>query len=250
VVIVLVVVALLAPALTHWKPVVDQRPLTGVTFPRRAPVSSAAPTTPTTPPASPAPALTAGPPSLQGFSLGPVGAFGTGLGGAPTTSPAPLPPLTAPAQTSVPVAAKCQAAQLNAATTQLLTELDASLKVLPTATIETALGLATGCNNANPALLAVGALSELGDDLTIGFGEIPGASALKLPTIKPLELPAALLPLLASLKPVFSPICAAINSATNIVILIAPHYPQVIDGASALALFQAAVTCGELTGAS
>ena len=48
---------------------------------------------------------------------------------------------------------------------------------------------------------------------------------------------------------VFAPICADVNTATNIVLLIAPHYPQVIDGATALALFQSAVTCAELTGA-
>ena len=39
----------------------------------------------------------------------------------------------------------------------------------------------------------------------------------------------------------------ASTQLTNIVVLIAPHYPQVIDGASALALFQAAVKSGRLT---
>ncbi len=240
VLIAVVVVALLAPSLTHWKPVAALKPLSGVTFQHPVPVTAApVPAAPPTPAAAPLTSSTA----LNGFSLGPVAPFPTG-----TISTPPL--LTAPpTSSSLPPAVTCAAAALNAETAKLLTELDASLKVLPTSTIETTLGLATGCNTANPALVAVGALSELGDDLTIAFGEIPGASALKFPTVKPIELPAALLPLLSSLEPVFSSICADINTATDAVILIAPHYPQVVDGASALALFQAAVTCEELTGA-
>jgi hypothetical protein len=164
------------------------------------------------------------------------------------TGPLTAPPLTAPAQT-VSAGASCAAASLNKGVTAQLTQLNAMLKILPTATIETALGLATGCNAANPALLAVGALSELGDDLSTAFNEVPGAAGLKLPAVPALLVPKALLPLLGSLKPVFAPICADVNSATNIVLLIAPHYPQIIDGATALALFQSAVTCAELTGA-
>jgi hypothetical protein len=244
-VIVVAVLALLVPGLTHWKPVAATKPLSGVRFTAHPP----APSSPA--PSAAAPAVT---PSLAPPTLGSLSVPNAGLGLPPVPStpllsgPLTSPPLTAPVQTVSP-GATCAAASLNKAVTAQLTQLNAMLKILPTATIETALGLATGCNTANPALLAVGALSELGDDLSTAFNQVPGAAGLKLPAVPALLVPKALLPLLGSLKPVFAPICADVNTATNIVLLIAPHYPQVIDGATALALFQSAVTCAELTGA-
>jgi hypothetical protein len=159
--VVVVVVALLAPTLAHWKAVAAQKPLSGVAFSHRPPVANPAPSAPstTTPPSVPVVGTELSP-GLSGFSLGPpVSLPGTGLGDTSSPNPTPLPPLTAPTQTALPTPVTCQAAALNAATTKLLDQLNASLKVLPTGTLETALGLATGCNTANPALLAVGALT-------------------------------------------------------------------------------------------
>jgi hypothetical protein len=252
-IIVLVLVALLAPTLTHWKPVALLKPLTGETFAHHA----TAPSSPSTPPSSSPSAalaapLTGGLPPISGTGslssglLGSLPSTGSNLGLGGTLV---VPPVTAPPQTVSP-GPSCTAAALNATVTSELTQLNSLLKVLPTASLETAIGLATGCNDVNPALFAVGALTELGDDLSTAVDAIPGAAALTFPTIHAIELPASVVPILAALKPVFAPICGDINSASDVILLIAPHYPQVIDGATALALFQSAVTCAQLTGAS
>ncbi len=246
-VIVLVGAALLLPSLTKWRPAASLRPLSGVTFARRPAPPAPTSTGPTTTTTALAPTGTAAP------ALAPVPSLPATSPSAPAGTPASvltIPPLSASGSTSgVTSEPTCKAAALDAEATRTLDELNASLKVLPTSTMETVLGLVTGCNDANPALLAVGALSEFGDDLSILFDEVPGARSLKLPSVHALTLPSDVLPVLGALKPVFGPVCAEINSASDIVILIAPHYPQVIDGAASVALFQAAATCGELTGA-
>ncbi|HUC04712.1 MAG TPA: hypothetical protein VL961_04885 [Acidimicrobiales bacterium] len=248
--IVVLAAALLLPSLAKWKPAASLRPLTGVTFPHRpapSPPDAAGSTTTST---TVLPAVGGSVPPLAAGLIGvpPAGLTGPAPEPAPSTLGAPLPGAP-PTSATAPAEPTCKAAPLDARTTTLLNELNASLKILPTNTMETVLGLVTGCNDANPALLAVGALSEVGDDLTILFNEIPGASSLKLPSVHAVRVPADVLPLLAALEPVFAPLCGEVNSASDIVILIAPHYPQVIDGAASVALFQAAATCGELTGA-
>ena len=115
--------------------------------------------------------------------------------------------------------------------------------VIPSATLVSALALATGCSQTDPVVLVLATLIEVGEglpDLGLGF--------LEFPVLPFLEVPDPLVVLAQPLRPLLDPVCGTVGTVGLLFSQVGPAYPYPLDATFAVSLFYAATTCGQIQG--
>ena len=177
---------------------------------------------------------------------------GIGLPSAPTIGPpapsAGPPPFTAPGPTDPldpdepPPAVPCDAQPLIDSVRDAVTSLDSLTGgSLPDGTVVSALAVATGCSNTDPAILLLAALIEIGQglpDLGLGF--------LELPVLPFLEIPRPVIDLVQPARDVLDPICNTVATLAVITSQVGPSYQPPFNALFSVSMFYALATCGQL----
>ena len=221
--IVLVVVLLLVSSLTRWTPIEEL-----------AARSSNRPS-PAAPPVPPGDGPTLTVPTI---ALSPL----------PPLAPLPVPsPLAPPRGTShEPDAAAeeppCGNAAVVASARDLIGQLDALVGgVAPSGTLVSVIVLATGCSQADPTVLLLAALIEVGDELPS-----LGLETLELPVLPFVELPVPVVDVLQPFRAALDGICGTVSVLGIITSQVGPHYPAPLNAVFAVSLFYATATCGQI----
>lgn len=155
-------------------------------------------------------------------------------------NPAPVTSLPTPSpKPTTPPAGPCAAAPVLAAGTDLLTAVNAIAGGrLPDRDVEAALGVVTGCDPADPAVIAVG--------LLIGIGEALPDPGVDPPVLPYVELPS---PLVAALQPAreqVDTVCGVVGTGQTVASLFVSAYPRPVSPLVTQVLFQALALCGQL----
>lgn len=177
--------------------------------------------------------------------LSPFSPRDDGAGAPPVTSPpsspitSPFTPVEPPAE---PAPRECAAAGLTTPVGDVARAVDALAGgVVPDGTIVSALALATGCSEADPVILLLAALIEVGQsmpDLDLGF--------IELPVLPFLEIPAPVVELVQPIRPVLDPVCNTVAVVNLITSQAGPSYQAPFDAVFSVSLFYALATCGQI----
>ncbi len=130
-------------------------------------------------------------------------------------------------------------------TVQTVAPVLAALKatgVVPSDSLLNLIGVVTGCNPTAPAVVAIGAIAELGSGIPDPGVEIP---RIPVPFV---ELPQGVIDALQPLRPLTDPICAAFGSVVTVILYGFATYPLAIDGVMLTVVQQVLLACGQLRG--
>ena len=162
---------------------------------------------------------------------------------APVDSPLPLPfpqPTPAPTTPPRPPAAACTAQPAMDAARLVLTTLNGPLGGrLPDKDVMGALGLVTGCDPADPAVIAVGLLIGVGNSLPD-----PGLPAP--PALPFIEIPAPVVQALQPARAEIDTVCGLVGTGQTVASLFVWSYPTPIPQLTTQVLFQALAACGQV----
>lgn len=110
---------------------------------------------------------------------------------------------------------------------------------LPAKDLELALGVITGCNAADPAVVVVG--------LLIGIGHTLPDPGIKNPVVLPyVEIPPAVVAALQPARPAIDQACGLIGTGQAVESLFISAYPQPVPQLTTQALFTALSVCGQV----
>lgn len=147
----------------------------------------------------------------------------------PTTSPSPRP-------TEDP----CQLAVVNDTALQALkTVAEASGGKVPTSDLAAAVGIVTGCDPADPAVVLVG--------LLIGIGRALPDPGLPNPVVLPfVTIPAPVVAALQPARPAIDAACGLVGTGQTVASLFISAYPQPVPQVTSQVLFTALSVCGQV----
>lgn len=155
--------------------------------------------------------------------------------------PAPLVPSASPAPTTSPgPPAACTAQPALDAVEGVLTTVNGPAGgQLPQDDVMAALGLVTGCDPADPAVIAVG--------LLIGAGQALPDPGLPPPPVLPfVAVPPAVVTALQPLRPAVDEACGLVGTGSTVAALFVWAYPTPVPELTSQALFQALAACGQV----
>ena len=123
--------------------------------------------------------------------------------------------------------------------TGLVTTLDGLAGgALPEKDLLAAIGVVTGCDPADPAVIAVG--------LLIGIGKTLPDPGIDAPVIPVVEIPGAVVSALQPARPVIDEVCGLVGTGSTVTSLFISAYPRPVAPLVTQALFQALSVCGQV----
>jgi hypothetical protein len=150
----------------------------------------------------------------------------------PTAAPRPTPK---PSPTPSP----CAEAGALATTAQLLATVNGPAGGrIPDKDVNAALGLVTGCDPANPAVVAIG--------LLIGIGHTLPDPGVDPPAVPPVVLPSAVVAALQPARPAIDAACGLVGTGSTVSSLFISAYPRPVSPLVVQVLFQSLSLCGQL----
>jgi hypothetical protein len=165
--------------------------------------------------------------------------------GLPLPAPSPEPtfdflPAPTPSASPSPPAAACTAQPAMDAAQLLLTTLNGPAGGrLPDKDVMGALGLVTGCDPADPAVIAVG--------LLIGLGHALPDPGLPAPPAAPfVEIPAAVVQALQPARAEIDTVCGLVGTGQTVASLFVWAYPTPVPQLTTQVLFEALGACGQV----
>lgn len=207
-------------------------------------------------PLTPVPAATPGPSGVVAVPPGVPLPPGGPTEPAPAPAPAPFPtsdssPIGAPpdphstAPTPIPTAtpSTCTVLGTQGGYDQAIAALDqvnqTSGGVLPAKDVELAIGLLTGCNAADPAVVVVG--------LLIGIGHTLPNPGLPQPVLLPYPvIPQSVVAAVQPARPAIDEACGLIGTGQTVEALFISAYPQPVPQLTTQVLFTALSVCGQV----
>ena len=165
----------------------------------------------------------------------------------PVVEPAPVPtydepvsPLPLPRPTPSPAPAPCTAQPAMDAASFVLTTLNGPAGGrLPAKDVMGALGLVTGCDPADPAVIAVG--------LLIGLGHaVPDPGLPAPPAVPFVEIPPAVVQALQPARAEIDAVCGLVGTGQTVASLFIWSYPTPIPQLTTQVLFEALAACGQV----
>ena len=155
--------------------------------------------------------------------------------------PAPAQPTPSPSPTSTP--SSCRLPQLQGPNDTALATLDQVNSLaggrLPAADVKAAIGVVTGCDPADPAVVAVG--------LLIGIGHALPDPGLPNPAVLPfVQVPPSVVAALQPARPVIDQACALVGTGQTVAALFISAYPQPVPQLTSQVLFTALSVCGQV----
>jgi hypothetical protein len=189
-------------------------------------------------------------PTAQPVALPPLDLPSTGFPRGPQPVPAPVPtqvveqplgPTTVPVR-SAPTPSKSPCAlqgEYDTAIQTLRTVNDAAGGRLPANDVIGALGLVTGCDPADPAVIAVG--------LLIGIGHaLPDPGLPAPPPLPFVQIPASVVSALQPARAVIDQACGLVGTGQAVASLFITAYPQPVPQLTTQVLFTALGACGQV----
>jgi hypothetical protein len=181
--------------------------------------------------------------------------IGTGGLPAPVPAPAPLPtyqdvpvppfPTSPPPATAspTPTAGSCRVDGLQPVSDTAIETLQTANGLvggrLPTSDIAAAVGVVTGCDPADPAVVAVG--------LLIGIGRALPDPGLPNPVVLPfVQIPAGVVASLQPARPLIDQACGLVGTGQTVAALFVSAYPQPVPQLVSQVLFTALSICGQV----
>jgi len=152
----------------------------------------------------------------------------------------PVPPLPLPTPTPTPKPAPCTAQPAMDAASLVLTTLNGPAGGrLPDKDVMGALGLITGCDPADPAVIAVG--------LLIGVGNaVPDPGLPAPPPVPFVEIPAPVVQALQPARAEIDAVCGLVGTGQTVASLFVWSYPTPIPQLTTQVLFEALAACGQV----
>lgn len=202
-----------------------------------------APGTVAVPPAGPSPAST---PPAPRFPL-------LGVEPEPAPEPTPLPsydvtppvtgPSGSPAPSPTPTGSSCRLDGLQGVNDTALSTLETVNDLaggrLPSDDVAAALGVVTGCDPADPAVVAVG--------LLIGIGHALPDPGVPNPVVLPfVEVPGPVVTAIQPARPLIDQACGLVGTGQTVASLFISAYPQPVPQLTSQVLFTALSVCGQV----
>jgi hypothetical protein len=200
-------------------------------------------------PAQPAP-VAVPPPAPSAVAFPPTSTLpALGVEPAPAPAPAPAPtfdePSVIPQPSPTPTAepSTCRLPQLSGPNDTALAALDQVNALaggrLPAADVKAAIGVVTGCDPADPAVVAVG--------LLIGIGHALPDPGLPNPVVLPfVAIPPGVVAALQPARPVIDQACGLVGTGQTVAALFISAYPQPVPQLVSQVLFTALSVCGQV----
>jgi hypothetical protein len=176
-----------------------------------------------------------------------------GVAPVPAPQPEPLPsyeevlpaphPTTSPAPSATPTPSTCRLDGLqgvdDTAIDTLATANGLAGGRLPTSDIAAAIGVVTGCDPADPAVIAVG--------LLIGIGHALPDPGLPNPVVLPfVQIPDPVVAAVQPARPLIDQACGLVGTGQTVASLFVSAYPQPVPQLTTQVLFTALSVCGQV----
>jgi hypothetical protein len=159
----------------------------------------------------------------------------------PTYEPVPEPgqPASTPTPSPSAPATPCDLQGVSDTGTGLVQTLDGLTGgALPEKDLLAAIGVITGCDPADPAVIAVG--------LLIGIGNTLPDPGIDPPVVPVPEIPGAVVTALQPARPAIDQVCGLVGTGATVTSLFISAYPRPVAPLVTQALFQALSVCGQL----